>query len=509
MTNREMPAGALSLVRDVFARLNADGVRYCHWKSTSRLELALAGGTDLDLLVARADADPFTTAVRQTGFKPFVSHPSRRYPDVEDWLGHDDASGRLVHLHVYYRLVLGEDYVKNHVLPIEDALLATASLRHGVLVPSPAAELVVLVIRALLKYRRTDALKDALKLGRRGGVPPDLRAEVEDLAARVSGDELRAAAGQLVPYMDAAIFTRFVEVLRVDRRDARTLLELRAAARRQLRAHERLPRLQAALISLRARLVRAPVLRQVLRPLQRSDLRRKSPAAGGLTVAVIGADGAGKSTVIGEIVRWLGWRLNVQVVYLGSASPSTATGLVQGASRLTRRAASAASRLPRVLAGPIASVAGLTAAIRYLAEGRERAARVEAGRSLAAAGTLVLFDRYPLDWVRLPDRPVDGPRIGQLNGRPPRALLAMLRRREESIYRRIPEPDLVLLLTVPADVALQRKASARPDAVRDKAQAVLAAARRTDGERVVSIDATQPLEAVLRQVEAEVWRRLG
>lgn len=507
VTGRDFPKEALSLVRAVFTALNGDDVRYCHWKSTTALPVGLSGRTDLDLLVDRADAARFAAAVRTAGFKPFVSHGSRRFVGVEDWLGHDADSGRLVHLHVYYRLILGEDHVKNHVLPIEQAVLDDVEMRHGVKVPAPATELTILVVRALLKYRRTDAVKDALRLGRRGGVPDNLRIEVADLATRVSREELRGAAQRLLPSVAPEVFTDFVMALRPDRPDARDLLRLRAAARRGLRPYERLPAPVATAISLGARLQRARGLRRILRPRTKADLRRKSSAAGGLTVALVGADGAGKSTVIDEIVRWLGWRLSLRVSYLGTARPSTSTAVVQVLSRATRRAA---SRM-RPVSGPASAAApwwvDLVAAVRYLAEARDRERRAREGRRLAANGVLVLFDRYPLSWVRLPTRPVDGPRIAELGERARRGLLAALRRREEAIYARIPPPDLVILLAVAPDVALARKSSANPDAIVAKAQAVLGATAAS-GNGVVAIDASQPLADVVRSVEAEIWRRL-
>ena len=132
----------------LFARLEELGVRYCHWKSTPSLATALAGRTDLDLLVEREDADRFSEAARELGFKPFISHASRRFPAVEDLLGYDAATGRLIHLHVYYQLILGEHYVKNHRLPFERALIASSSLRDGVRVPAPELEVAILALIA-------------------------------------------------------------------------------------------------------------------------------------------------------------------------------------------------------------------------------------------------------------------------------------------------------------------------------------------------------------------------
>src|SRR2546426_4545793 len=91
-------------------------VHYIHWKGNTHLADALAGKKDLDLLVAQQDAQRFRQLALQYGFKPVISPPHGQFPGVEDYLGFDSATGRLAHLHVYYRLVLGEQYVENHRL---------------------------------------------------------------------------------------------------------------------------------------------------------------------------------------------------------------------------------------------------------------------------------------------------------------------------------------------------------------------------------------------------------
>jgi thymidylate kinase len=120
-----------------------------------------------------------------------------------------------------------------------------------------------------------------------------------------------------------------------------------------------------------------------------------------------------------------------------------------------------------------------------------------------------VFDRYPLSFVRQDGRFVDGPRIAQLGPGADRGLLGALRRREEAIYRRIPEPDVAFLLNLPADVAVARKAAERPEAIERKATAIQRAATTVAGrDDVVVVDATRPLETVIRDVQSEIWRRL-
>jgi thymidylate kinase len=148
----------------------------------------------------------------------------------------------------------------------------------------------------------------------------------------------------------------------------------------------------------------------------------------------------------------------------------------------------------------------LIAALRYLAEARDRSTRAVKGRRLATNGTIVIFDRYPLRSVKLEGRTMDGPRIQTLPSDTHDKLLDPLRRREKRIYEHLPVPDLVVLLQVSPEVALARKASQRPEAIAGKARAVLEASGA--GENVVAIDASRPLQEVVRAVKNEVWRRV-
>ncbi len=54
----------IELIHKLFTELNEHGILYCHWKSNIYLNKMLRGETDIDLLVAREDADNFIMLFR-------------------------------------------------------------------------------------------------------------------------------------------------------------------------------------------------------------------------------------------------------------------------------------------------------------------------------------------------------------------------------------------------------------------------------------------------------------
>ena len=115
---------------------------------------------------------------------------------------------------------------------------------------------------------------------------------------------------------------------------------------------------------------------------------------------------------------------------------------------------------------------------------------------------MVVFDRYPLPGLTLDGHLMDGPRIRAVLGDGNR-VLAWLAAREEQLYRRIAMPDQVVVMHLPADVALARKTHRDPDAVRAKAAAV--EQFELANTPVAHVDASQPADAVLRAVKAVLW----
>src|SRR5207247_1490887 len=59
--------------------------------------------------------------------------------------------------------------------------------------------------------------------------------------------------------------------------------------------------------------------------------------SGGAVIAVVGSDGSGKSTVVGEVSRWLGEFLSVATIHGGKPPPSVPTALPRLLLPLLRR----------------------------------------------------------------------------------------------------------------------------------------------------------------------------
>jgi thymidylate kinase len=186
-------------------------------------------------------------------------------------------------------------------------------------------------------------------------------------------------------------------------------------------------------------------LRLVERPMQAWDRR-------GASVAVIGPDGAGKSTLAAGLAG--AFYFPVRSVYMGLWPANDA-----------------ASGPLRVLLRP------LTVWRRYLGALRHR-----------ALGRLVVFDRYGYDALLSPRG--GWPRLK-------RAYFAVL-------ARLCPAPDVVLLLDAPGPVLHARSGEYDPARLEaDRAEYRLLRGRVPD---LVQLDARRPAEAVLADAVDRIWR---
>lgn len=489
----------LQAVADLFQALNREGVSYCHWKSNIRLQQALEGKTDLDLLVKRDHSEIFRRILNAYDVKPLVAAPGKHYPGIEHYLGFDRSSGELFHLHVHYRLVLGERYVKNYHLPLEAQFLDSVQLRQGVKIPAPEFELIVLSMRALFKYRDRDAVKDILSI-RAQGVAPFILREVEWLLAQTSIERISQTLRGVEGIVPADVVLGFLQTARHSPRDGYGLFRLRARLRQALNSYQRHSRMRASVSYFQELWHR----RKRTMGKARS---RKMTRGQGQTIALIGADGAGKSTMCGLLRQWLAWKLDVQLYYMGSKQPSRRSRLLYLLFRMARRSQRSSARLLGQKSLPARWLATLRQALLYshrLSIGHDRYRRYKESQRKASAGTLVIYDRFPVAPV------LDGPKIARMtDDANTSALTRTFIRWERAIYQKMDAPDHYFLLDVSPRISMQRKPDHDRAAIETKVQELQDLARHENGRsNLVRIDANRPFEEVVARLKRAVWKIL-
>jgi thymidylate kinase len=209
----------------------------------------------------------------------------------------------------------------------------------------------------------------------------------------------------------------------------------------------------------------------------------------GRTIALVGSDGAGKSTVARAVVRLLPY--DAGYLYMGvnlEASPVMlpTTRLVLALKRLRGRRAdmTLAPPEPSRSPGPFTTTRRLVRMTNWLAE---EAYRAVLARRMQRRGMVVVFDRhFYCDYYASAVAPSDRPRPLDV-------------RIHGYVLRHwYPRPDLTLLLDAPAELLVARKAEGTLEGAARRRQEYLALAGILPAFEVLAAD--RPLEAVIQDV---------
>lgn len=463
--------GELGLISALCAGLDDRGIRYCHWKSTASLDRAALGQTDLDLLVAHPDLQAFDELARELGFKRGSDLRSLDPTGIWHVYGLDASSGVLVDVHVHSRLRLGDDATKSYRLPLEDAYLGSTVRLGPFRVPPPALEMVVLVVRLMIKHASPEAIATG-----RSRLSVTERDELAYLRRLVRPDDIVRVLLNDASFLSPDGFDRCLRALSAENQKQELL-----AAWRMLE-----PSIRRFAARDRPSDIWLQIWRRTRRRVSRLALGRSGTrrlAGGGKVIAVVGADGSGKSTVVGELTVWLSQVSTVASVHLGKPPRSIWRLSLQTVMRIRRVVLGSRPRDPW--------------AIMRVQTARDRWRAAQHARGRSDRGWIVICDRYPLPGLLF----TDGPALRGTRS-PTGPVGRYLAGKEEEYYRRIPPPDVVVVLTVPPEIAVARRKEADPATVRARAQEVSDAGWRA-GEIVV--DAARPAKEVLLEVKARLW----
>jgi len=484
----------LDLVRRLCETLNKEGIVYCHWKSTAALDRSARGDNDLDLLVSRSDALRFTEILCQHGFKETFGPTELQLPGVLNYYGYDQPADRFVHVHAHYQLVMGQDMTKNIHLPLEQAYLASAVQRGLFKVPAPEFEFILLVIRMVLKHSTWDTT-----LSGQGTLSPSEKQEVSYLQAMSDRAQIDYLLKQHLPFVDLMLFD---DCLRSIQPGCPIWNRIKTANKLQnrLKINGRRSQIPDLFLKQWHRLVLG-MRRRVLRRIPKIHL-----ASGGAIIAIVGGDGAGKSTAVDELYAWLSKKFKVSKVHMGKPPWSLTTITIRGILKIGRsmglypfmRTPLEYTLDPNSIIFP-----GYPWLIREVCTARDRYLTYIKARRYASNGGIVICDRFPLSQVKL----MDGPQVGRMSSAVKKnGLIKFLTRLESTYYQQIMLPELLIVLRLDPETAVIRKSDEAEVSVRARSAEIWGLDWRGTPAYVIDTNCTK--EEVFSSLKTLLWEQL-
>ena len=478
----------LSLVLKLCRSLNAERIDYCHWKSNEAISRSASGDNDLDLLISRVDAERFTEILFRLGFRKAQENIGNQLPGVLNYYGYDADADRIIHVHVHYQLVLGNDLSKNYRIPVEQPYLDSACQVGLFRVPAPEFELVIFVLRMVLKHRTWDSIvmrQDKLS-----------RSEGRELAYLATAENLAKVCNvlQYLPYVDHALFDACLQSLQPGCslwKRIRTGEQLQTA----LEACARYPHAKDIVSKFSHwiwLLVRIGLLRQKL---------RRRLANGGLLIAIVGGDGSGKTTAIDGLHSWLSQKFEVVKLHMGKPVWSWTTISILGLLKIGRMLGLYSHN--EYLYRNEAKFPGYPWLIQRVCVARDRYLTYLKARRFSSNGGLVILDRYSLGVLAM-DAPQCRRTAKAFNKS--NSFLRWLTDLEEGYYRKISIPDLLIVLKLDPEMAVKRKPEESAVSVRARSGLVWELDWSSTPAHV--LDASLPKDEVLAQIKSLVWDHL-
>jgi hypothetical protein len=465
-----------SVLASAFREFDSRGIRYTIWKSFDRWRDSLSGKTDVDLLVHPDDLNGAIDILRQLGWVRLKAEFWRRFPGLHDLVSFDHEAGRLVHLHLHERLVMGEKFIKSLSPPWVELYLERTETGDWPRRVQPEVEFITFVVRLCLKLRWIDYARVVRRWNRRA-LYRDFRPELDCLRARCDRDallrllEIPAYAG-----LDGRIVVDAFD--RLDTLDFRRRRRMRRAVG-AYRSGGPLTRFVTTLG------------RKISRKLTGSG---KQVSGRGISVAVCGPDGSGKTTLVNEIETILAAHVLVERHYMGGNRSSAGlpravvVWLVWPVYLVSRFALKAVGWRSGVRATE-RLFRGIDAWLMAL----EKRGRLRRGQRAVARGGIALYERFPL----FPGYGDAGPADSALFGA----------RAAREICAALPLPDLLIIIDADPELTKLRRPDSDPDRLKQKADQFRDfSSGKQGGDDFLLLDGAAPIAGnVGRAVSAVQW----
>ena len=439
----------MKMITRFLESLESANIRYVHWKSNTNIELALSGIDDLDILVDPNNRVELEAVFYKLKFIRAFSDKDKWQKGITHYIGLDIESQKLVHVHLHYKLSLGYDYDKCFTLPIVDLYLKNSINYKGkVFLPTYENEYCILIIRLILKNALTPYLLNlpnrqyALfkNAKNKGVVQGGGYAEFIDLKEKIDKEKLEKTLETNFYFLSKEVFEYCESVLKQNN-NVVSYFKAGKRLKKELvnfRQYREFTSFRKAFIRLYS--IRIYTLLKKIRVYNK--ITGKKPEHGGRIIAFVGGDGAGKTTTIFNLKNTLKKQFALKSIHVGKPG-MTLKGLLLKV-------------FSKVLS--IFRIKNYSKALFLLAIAYNRRSAFKKACKLRDKGFIVLQDRIPLEGITA----MDCPRIHTLaDGKYKR-----LSKLEKEIYKTIKGVDMLFVMKLNPEIALQRRPEDDPDELR-------------------------------------------
>lgn len=487
----------LKIVRNLLDEMK-DTVEYCHWKSNQHFKDALIGVDDLDILINRNQSIILQNILAKLNFKHFYTPSTRTYVGIEDWLGFDEETGTIIHLHLHYNLVVGEKHLKGFHLPFEYGVLKNRRWddEYKVYMSSYFDELLLLILRLGMKNRNRDLIKR--KVFEKSTINEFnwLKEKCVDFEEQLKNNEIltdRMKKIILAIYNGNYSWSNMHRLKKFLYKDLACYSQGSAFYNTTKRHfHE-------------ANRVRLEIKKRYI-PSKYTFLRRRS-ATGGIIIAFLGSDGAGKSSSIKEIQKWLKKVIDVRYFYLGSGDGNSSIlrkplkflkNLAQKIGVIKKTNNFSTQTLELKNENNSKSM-GIARKLWIYTLSKERIKKLKFVNRCKIFGYTVLTDRYPQSEF---EGLCDGPKLVGKKG--------ITARKEAEAFRiaKLCPPDLVIKLIVSPEVAKARKPGEIEEETSKNLTQRVKEINFSEKTKSVLIDADRTQKEVILDIKRAIWKEL-
>lgn len=481
----------LDISKRLFSDWNNSNIIYCHWKSNEHLGEGLNGWTDLDVLVSFENKTDCENVLRSLDFIKCQPQFGSRYPDVDDWLGCDTGTGRLIHIHLHYQIITGHRGMKEYNLPWWQEALDTRIQDEstGVYIMEPNLEIMTLYTRIALKAsikKIYAAKKGTFKLDQ------GYLKEITYLKQRIN---LKTLGSLIKKYYGSE---RLMDLIENDFLTSRDFLLLHKYITKSMVPY-RTTNGVLSWLQKNFYYLALPIRAKLRNRFDRVIINKKTPQNGGIMAAFIGQDGSGKSTVTDEILAWLTWKLDAHKFYLGS-------GEHYHSWQKTLKRKIDSKRNYKF----IAMLSAFLTLSNHISVARRTYKFVSQGKRYALNGGIAIFDRYP-QTIHFGIN--DGPKI-RFNyldriSNPLLKKYVLCCAEVEEIYLTKAErvvPGIVFKLILPPEISIIRKPEEDIETIKKKHDIIKSLS--FSQAKVYSIDVTKEYPKEIKEIKGIIWGNL-